>query len=301
MPPRGEKLPPIGLPYESFPDHPLFPVDEGEKNPQVTFIQITRIDRGIQYYGPVLRAEELTTTDELFEMYGGGHYELWARGPSKLKADGAGNVTKRRRFMLPGRSKPISKDPTADELRAIDGVRPMDPAPASSSSSAGVLGGGNNDILLAMMQMQQQNAQEFAKMMMLMMTSSKSESTEMAKMQAASQQQFTTLMLTLSGQQQQSMVQMMTALMGGRSSGPEEMAKYAKLMKDLGIGGAAAKGDTEDEEGGIGKMIEDAADAIQGLVLLKGGAKPEGEVVGSGAPAAPGSAAAVADAMLPKA
>jgi hypothetical protein len=301
---RPDPLGGVGLTSDTFPGHPLFPVDEGEPNPQVTFIQITRIDRGQQKYGPVLRADELTTYEELFEMYGGGHYELWARGPSKLKVDGYGNVTKRRRFQLPGRSKPLSKDPTPDELRELDPPRSAvseAAAPAASSSGSA----GENNFLLAMMNMQQQNAQQFAQMMQAMMQSSKQESMEMAKMQMASQQQNTTLMLTLSQQNQASMVQMMTAMMGSRGSGPDEMAKYAKLLKDLNILGGAPGGEAEggDGEGGIGKMIEDAADAIQGLVLLKGGAKPgEGEGGASGAPAeAPaGSAAAVADAILPK-
>jgi len=305
MPPRSERLHPLDVSADSYPDHPLFPVDEGEKNPQVTFIQITRLDRGVQKYGPVIRADELMTLDALFEMYGGGMYELWARGPSKMKEGEPGNISKRRRFNLPGRSKPLSKDPTPDELRELEGFRPgaTESAPAPSSNG----GGGENNFLLAMMNMQQQNAQQFAAMMQAMMQSSKQESMEMAKMQMASQQQNTTLMLTLSQQNQASMVQMMTAMMGSRGSGPDEMAKYAKLLKDLNIlGGGSAGSEAEggDGEGGIGKMIEDAADAIQGLVLLKGGAKPgDGQGGASGAPAeaAPaGSAAAVADAILPK-
>jgi hypothetical protein len=128
-----------------------------------------------------------------------------------------------------------------------------------------------------------------------MLTASKGDAAEAAKLQAQQQQQFMTLMMSSSAQQQQSMVAMMTALMQSRGGGPDEVAKYVQLLKTLGVAGGA----TEEDEppGGIGKMVENVADAIQGLVLLKGGGQG-GQGGQGGAPAmasAPGSAASLVD------
>ena len=229
------------------------------------------------------------TTDELFEMYGGGHYELWARGQSKMKPDAPGNVTKRRRFVLPGRSKPISKDPTAEEIRQAEGMR-SSIAGASSEPTQAASAPPGDGLLVALLQMQAQQSQQFMALMMQMLTSSKTEANEAAKLQVQAQQQFTQMMMTLSSQQQQSMVAMMTATMQSRGGGPEEMAKYAKLLKDLGLG--ANKPGGEEEPGGIGRMIEDAADIVTGLAQLKG----SGVIPPNGSPPAPplpGSAASV--------
>lgn len=291
MPRRPDTTPEISaMPY---PEHPLFPVEEGETAPLVAFVQITRFDRGQQYWGPVLRADELTTTDELFQMYGGGHYELWARGFSKLNGnDRPGNITKKKRFMLAGKSKPMSNDPTPEEIRQAEGnARPFEAgaiaAPAVAAPSSSAAGEG---LLVAVLNMQQQSSQNFMTLMVQMLTDSKKEAAETAKLQAAQLQQFSQMMMTLSGQQQQSMIGMMTAMLQSRGGGPEEMAKYADLLRKLGMGGAKPDDDKEPE--GFGKMLEDAADFVQGVVALKGASPPV-----NGQPViapAPGSAAAVA-------
>jgi len=296
MPPRTDKASPATS-FEAWPEHPLFPVEEGERTPEVVYIQITRIDRGVQFWGPVLRADELTSTDDLFEMFGGGHYELWARGPSKLHADRPGNITKKKRFVLPGRSKPMSKDPTAEEIRQVEGTArgfgavEAAPAPAAAPSSSG---GSGEGLLVAVLNMQQQSAQNFMTLMMTMLSESKKEAAENSKLQAAQQQQFAQMMMTLSAQQQQSMIGMMTAMLQSRGGGPDEMAKYADLLRKLGMGGPKTD-DAKEDAPGFGKMLEDAADFVQGVVALKGAAP----VVPNGVPVAPlpGTAAAVAAEM----
>jgi hypothetical protein len=300
MPPRTKSFLDGGIDY---PDHPLFPVEEGEANPQVTYIQITRHDRGVQKYGPTLKGEELTTTEELFEMYGGGHYELWARGPSKMKPDSPGNITRKRRFVLPGRSKPLSKDPTPEELREADmSAGAAAAAPIAAPSSSGGAGGFGDNVLIAMMNMQaeasraamaaqQKSSEQFMMMMLQVMTSSKTDSSELAKM-----------MMQMSQQQSQTLLTLMTA---GREGGTESLAKTVKTLRDLGLVQSPKESASGDGggEGGLGKMIEDAADFVQGIAQLRTALPPAAGANGmpeNGAAAPPGSAAAVAEAMLPK-
>lgn len=61
--------------------------------------------------------------------------------------------------------------------------------------------------------------------------------------------------------------------MSNRGGGPEEMAKYAELMRSLGLGGAPKlpNGDAGASSESIGAMLENAADLVQGMVALKGG------------------------------
>ncbi len=282
--------------FDAWPEHPLFPVEEGEKTPEVAWVQITRIDRGVQAYGPILRADELVSTDELFEMYGGGHYELWARAHSKMHADRPGNITKKKRFVLPGRSKPLSKDPTAEELRQAEGLgRSSEAAAPAPAPAAPMATGAGESVLLALLNMQQQQAQanaessrQFMALMMSMINDSKKES-------VAQMQQLSSMMMQFSQSQQQSMITMMTALVQNRGGGPEELAKYAKLLRDLGVSKGSAEG--EAEPAGFGKMLEDAADFVQGVVQLKGAMPPAPNGAPS-APPAPGSAAAVVAAEM---
>jgi len=276
-----------------WPDHPLFPVEEGEQPPRIAFIHVTRKDRGVMLYGPMMRADELTSLDTIFERFGGGMYELVGRGTSVRDPSQPGNITRRKWYPIPGRSKPLSQDPTADELRQAEGVPPA-ASSAAAATPAPSSGGGGDSLLVAVLNMQATSSQNFMTLMMNMLTESKKEATEAAKLQAQQQQQFAQMMMTLSGQQQQNMIGMMTAMLQSRGGGPEEMAKYADLLRKLGVGGAKPSDEAEGADApGFGKMLEDAADFVQGVVALKGGAVAgtNGQPI---APPLPGTAAAVA-------
>jgi len=290
MPPKNSR--PV---FESYPEHPLFPVEDGEPTPQVDFITITRKDRGVMVCGPVLRADELTSTDQIFERFGGGMYELIARARGTVHPDLPNKISKRRWIVLAGRSKPLSQDPTADELRASD-MAP--PATATSSSTAAApapapAGGMGDGVLVAILQMQQQASQQFMTLMLEMMKSGKSEAAESARAQAESTKQFVQMMMTMSSQQQQSMLAMMTAMMQARGGGPEELEKYAALLKSIGFGGKASKAEPSSDS--VGAIVENLADIVQGGVQLmqsRGLPQPNGQ---ESPPAPPGSAASVLD------
>lgn len=296
MPPRSKDPFAPATRIESWPEHPLFPVDEGDDPPEVAFIAVTRKELGRMVWGPTFRADELTSQDQIFERFGGGEYELYARAHSKRDPSHPGTITKRRWMILPGKSLPLSANPTDAELRAIGehaASSPAAPAPAPASSSAA--SGMGDNLLVAILQMQQQQQQQFMALMMQMMQNSKAESAELAKSTAAATQTMTTMLMQISGQQQQSMVGMMTALLQARGGGPEEMAKYAQLLKSLGVGGMPG---ADDKAGGesIGELVENAADIVQGLVMLKGGAPPPNGASSPPATAAPpGSAASVVE------
>jgi hypothetical protein len=289
MPPKNR-----GSTYESFPEHPLFPVDDGEDTPQVDFITVSRKDRGVMVFGPSIKAEELTSTEQIFERFGGGMFELWARARGTTHPDLPNKITKRRWVNLPGRPKPLSQDPTVDELRASDLAPPAPSSTISAPSSPGHPGGMGDGVLVAILQMQQQASQQFMALMLEMMKSGKTEAIESAKAQAESTKQFTQLMMTMSAQQQQSMLGMMTAMMQSRGGGPEELEKYATLLKSIGFGTKERKS-TEASSDSVGAIVENIADIVQGGVqLMQSRGLPVGQPNGESAPAAaPGSAASV--------
>jgi len=279
--------------FDSYPEHPLFPVEDGAENPQVDFITITRKDRGVMVYGPTEKAEDLTSTDQIFERFGGGMYELIARARGHVHPDLPNKITKRRWIPLPGKSKPLSQDPTDAELRASDMAPPATPATSSSTAAAPAPAGGMGDgVLVAILQMQQQASQQFMTLMLEMMKSGKSEAAESARAQAESTKQFVQMMMTMSSQQQQSMLAMMTAMMQARGGGPEELEKYAALLKSIGFGGKASKAEPSSDS--VGAIVENLADIVQGGVQLmqsRGLPQPNGQE----SPPPPGSAASVLD------
>ena len=248
---------------DQYPDHPLFPLEEGDKSIDVSYIQITRFENGVQKYGPTISASDLLTEQDIETRYGGGEYILIARAASKI--DGVpGRFRRHRRIHLPGKPKPLSANPTEAEekLAGVDAAN-------GHAASATPAGGDTMSFMTMMLQMQQQSlererqaSERFMTMFLGMMNGSKSDSQNMMNM-----------MMTMSSQQQQGMLQFISAMMSNRGGGPEEMAKYAELLKTLGVGSSVAK-ETKEESPGIGKMLEDAADLVQGMVQLKNSAMP---------------------------
>lgn len=292
---------------DTWSDHPLFPVDDGEEQPEVTFVTVTRKEGAKMVWGPTFKAEDLTSVEQIIERFGGGDYELWARAPGKRDPTTPGNCTKRRWLPLPGKSRPFSDDPTQQELRQAGDVPNAISAPSSSATMpaaapATASGGiGGDGLLVAILNMQAQASQQFMALMLEMMKSSKTEAVESAKTQSAAMQQMTTMLMTLSAQQQQSMMGMMTAMLSAKGGSTDDVAKMAELFKNLGVINPAAGEKAKPSDGfDIGKVLEDGADLVQGLVLLKGGnpAAPNG----SSPPAQPSASTTAASLVdeLPK-
>ncbi len=268
-----------------YDEHPLFPLVENEKSYEVSFISITRHENGVQKWGPTLPATQLMNEEALFELFGGGNYTLIARAATKR--DGLpGKNQKSRRLNLAGKMKPLSGNPTPEELKLYEGL-PSTPQEAKPAAQFGDMG----QLFALMMQMNQASAQraqeqsqQFMTMFMGMMQGSKGDA-----------QRMTEMMMTMSSQNQQTMMQFVTAMLANRGGGPEEMAKYADLLKTLGFGkGEAKEGDKPGNES-VGSIIENAADIVTGLVQLKGAMVPPNGANGAPQPVAvteapPGSA-----------
>lgn len=281
----------IDVDSEMFPEHPLFPLEEGEDAPDISFMHITRWEKGKQVYASKLfTAAELTTLEQIQQLYGGGEYILIARKGSKSTPGQPGQISRHRKVSITGAPRPMSDDPADEEIKK--------PAPAPPAQ-AGMFGGdSSSQIFIAMMQMNQQAQeraaqaqQQFMTMFIQMMQSSKTESAAMTQM-----------MMQMSQAQAQSMMQMVSGLMANRGGGPEEMSKYAELLKTLGFahGGAPPK---DEEKSGFGledlpSMIENVADiATAAAELRRGGSPPTNGATAPQMVPGDNSAAGIAAAM----
>jgi len=199
----------------------------------------------------------LTTLSQIEELYGGGEYILVGRNMSQSNPGQPGrSMTKHRKISIPGLAKPMSEDPTDEEMNG--GKKVIPPTP----SQPGMFGGGGDgasQIFIAMMQMNQQAQersaqaqQQFMTMFLQMMQNSKTESAAMTQM-----------MMQMTQSQQASMLQMVTAMMANRGGGPEEMAKYAELLKTLGVGG-----NKESDKEKDGFSMEDLPSKMWQILLL---------------------------------
>jgi hypothetical protein len=304
MPPKGESR---GGALDEFPEHPLFPIEEGGKSFEVSFIQIARKEGGAMCFCPqVFRSEELTSLDQITERFGGGTYELYARSNSPTNPGAPARITKRRMVTLAGRPKPI--DPTnatmAEEVAA--GIRPS-PFDVAKQPQGGLTG--DSAVVIAIMQMGQQAAQaqaaqsqQFMALMMQMMQEGKKESAESMRMMMQ-------MMTTLTTSQQNSMMQLIPLMVQSKGGGPEEITKWVETMKSLGFGKAESskveKDENEEPPLNVGEVLSNVAEIVKGapaaLDALKsmgpGGPPPtNGAVLPPMAPGAeppPGSAAAV--------
>jgi len=85
----------------SYEVHPLFPArTDDEEPPEVLFIQIHRWENNVPILVPRrFGAAELVEEQQIFDMYGGGKYEITARN--------AKNITAKRGVQFAGVSKPL--------------------------------------------------------------------------------------------------------------------------------------------------------------------------------------------------
>jgi hypothetical protein len=141
-------------------EHELFPA-EGDEDPKpVNQIHVTRFEGGggqAAYCRHLFEADELPNLDALFELFGGGNYELIGR----CKGATSNPITARRRLRLDGASRPLNPSPDAP---AVAAAPPVVHAPGGMPGDAAGLFG----FLASMMNAQ---AQSTAAMMAAMMQS----------------------------------------------------------------------------------------------------------------------------------
>lgn len=276
--------------YDRYPEHPLFPLGEREKSVDISFIQVTRLEKGQQKWGPVFPAAELQTEQAILEMFGGGQYILVGRKPDRRNEAQPGRWVKKRSLTLPGKPRPLSSDPAPEEVGATD-VNANGNG-NSQPPNMGGMGEGFMALVTMMMKLSSDSNQQTMNMFMTMMNQAKEDS-----------RRTTEVMMNMMQSTQTSTTGLITAILSNRGGGPEEMKQYAELLKSLGVGGGAAAEKKDDgRSDSIGGMLENAADIVQGMLALKGGGPPammpaEGVASPSVPPAPPGSAAALIQRM----
>jgi hypothetical protein len=266
-----------------FGDHALFPFDDDEEPKEIAFIQVIRHEDGRSKQVPrMFRADELTSLQDIFNLFGGGLYELWGRGPGK-HPDRPGRIAANRRYEIAGLSKPLVDDGSSTAGAAAVAAPPPATVFAAPVPAAG---GPPTDVMGMFMQMQmnmfqvQQAAQREA-------AEERRRADERARQD--SQQMFQMLAQT-QATSMQGMMGVLTAVVsrtGDGGGGPEAMGKYVELFSKMGIMAKAEGAGEVAEGGGVGEILSNLADIVQGAVQLKEG----GGLLGGGAP--PGSAASL--------
>jgi hypothetical protein len=229
----------------------------------------------------MFRADELQSLQDIFALFGGGLYELWGRGPGK-HPDRPGRIAANRRYEIAGMSKPLVDD------GSNGAPLPVHHTPSVAPSSAPVAPGAPpTDIMGMFMQMQMQ-------MFQVQQTAQREAAEERRRAderaRADSQQMFQ-MLATTQAQSSQSLMGVLTAIIsktGGEGGGPEAMGKYVELFSKMGIMAKAEGAAAEEAGGGVGEIISNLADIVQGAVQLKEG----GGLLGAASPPA-GSAAAL--------
>jgi len=150
--------------------HPLFPYDledepdQGEEITEIAHVCVTRFDATTNKYVWALdtyKADELTSLNQLFELYGGGKYELFAKTDYQGRP---GSTICRVRYDLAGAPKPLAPGDTMGRAAAT-------PPASSSADAAGVAGAGTTSmdrLLMMMLQGQQQSTQLMVAMLQTM-------------------------------------------------------------------------------------------------------------------------------------
>lgn len=232
-------------------DHPLFPpMKDDEESPDVHQIRVNRFEGGKPLWCPKpFMPEELEDEARLYELFGGGHYELVARDARK--------IVRRVQLHLSGPSKPlhgVMSEPEPEPKQATP--PPAEPRRAREDDGGGMLGA-VIALIGTMMQSQSQ-------MLTAMLASGRDASREhVSQMQAAYKAQSET------------MAQLMTALAtrGGGSSSEEAFEKMgARFMEaiDLGVTLATQKQAAAAQEGGAESDLEAVTSGMKAAADLVG-------------------------------
>jgi hypothetical protein len=139
-------------------DHPLFPpMNDSEDSPEVTQIHVTRIEAGRPVYCPHLfGADELLSLEQVADMFGGGDYELVARDGKTFSA--------RRRYTLPGKSRPLligNSVETNQETQVNVAVAPAAPQ-SEMMAFLGIITSQQNNMMAMLMKQSEVSMQTMA-------------------------------------------------------------------------------------------------------------------------------------------
>lgn len=260
------------MPIQHEPGHPLFlPEDEDDEPVLVSEIQICRMENGQQVFYPrVFPATELQSLEQVAAELGGGSYILIARNE--------GRITTRRKYVLPGKPKPMYDESRQETASHQTAPVPVDPMAAMMGGSQGGLMG---LIMMMMQQMMQQQAAAAAsqtQMFIAMMQGNQQSSSE-EKAQARAELQANIERERISSERTMGLMREMMQSKGGGSG--EEFYKGVEFMRTFAtqqveMARAAAQGDGNDGLTGILETLGQAFQAAQAVGMFKGGGLPEG-------------------------
>lgn len=257
--------------------HPLFPPDDDDARGgddgepvQVSQIQVTRMENGQPVFAPRIRpATELLSLEQIAGEFGGGTYILIARNE--------GRITSRRKYVIPGKPKPLF-DEAKDEspTQVVPPAPVIDPMRAMMGGEGGLMG----LIMMMMQQMMQQQAAAAAsqtQMFIAMMQGNQQSSAE-EKAQARAELQANIERERISSERTMGLMREMMQARGG--GGSEDFTKGVEFMRafahqQIEVMKSQVKGDDTD----WGSVLETVGQAIQGLQMfsaVKSGGLPEG-------------------------
>lgn len=248
--------------------HPLFLTDDEDEHPMVSQIAITRMENGQQVYAPRLRqASELQSLDQIASEFGGGIYVLVARH--------AGRIVTSRKYVIPGKPKPMYDEGPSPEPQPAPQVAV--PNPLSGMGGEGGLMGLIMMMMQQMMQQQAQAAQSQTQMFIAMMQGNQQASAE-EKAQARAELQANIERERLNSERTLAMMREMMANKGGGSG--EDFTRGVEFMRSFATQQIEAlrqsAGKSEDTD--WGSLLETLGQVMQGAGMLKGmmgGAAPE--------------------------
>lgn len=229
-------------------DHPLFPAaDDDPEPPDVERIHVTRFEKTGQAWCPrIFSAEELPGLDAVYEMFGGGSYELIGR--SSKNPRGQNLISARRRYVIPGPSKSLVDDEATSE--------PSSPSPSMMSVPGG---GGLWAALLAMaptlVQAWMASQKEHTAMLMTMMQQNSQMLLAMVQGQKADSQTFIQAMAKLNESEKATMAQFFGELAKTKAGGGGN--DLEALMAGLELGQTlSGKGDDDGGGADIGSFAQ---------------------------------------------
>ena len=246
------------------PGHPLFLTEDSDDDPvNVSEIQIARVENGQQVFYPRLfPAAELQSLEQVAAELGGGSYILIARHD--------GRITTRRKYVLPGKPKPMYDESRQEKETPVAVAAPINPLMASGE---GGLMGLIMMMMQQMMQQQAQAAQSQTQMFIAMMqgnqqTSSEEKAAARAELQANIERE------RISSERTMALMREMMTSKGSSSGeeftrGVEFMRLFATQQVDALRQQAKGDGDTD-----WGSLLETLGQVMQGVGMLKGQTQP---------------------------
>jgi hypothetical protein len=250
------------------PGHPLFLTEDSDDDPvAVSEIQIARVENGQQVFYPRLfPANELQSLEQVAAELGGGSYILIARHE--------GRITTRRKYVLPGKPKPMY-----DEGRQENSEKPAAAPTIAVPPVADPMMSMIMMMMQGMMQQQAQAQQSQTQMFIAMMQGSRESSAE-EKAQARAELQANIERERISSERTMALMREMMMAKGGGGAG-EDFTRGVEFMRSFATQQietlrANAKGEDNDWS----SILETLGQVMQGVGMLKGvtgtGPLPEG-------------------------